>query len=114
MDIPFLGSLFFLVFLSAFITNILNNATVAAVFVPILISIAKKNPDLQAIQLVLPLTLATTFGYALPSASGRMALISATGIVKRKDMIRLGLILTVFSSLLLTLFFYLLTLLGLY
>jgi len=114
MGPPFLGSLLFLVFMSAFITNIINNATVAAVFVPILISIANYNPELQAVQLVLPLTLATTFGYALPSASGRMALISAMGIVKRRVMVRVGLILTVFSSLLLAFFFYLMNLLGLY
>jgi len=110
-DAPFLLSLLFLVFLSALLTNVVNNATVAAVFVPILISLARGDPSLKAVQLVLPLTLATTFGYALPSASGRMALISATSIVERKDMIRFGMILTFFSSVVLALLFYALTLL---
>ena len=59
---------------------------------PAPISIAGQNPSVDAIQLVVPLTLATTFGYSLPSASGRMALISATGIVERRDMIRYGLV----------------------
>jgi sodium-dependent dicarboxylate transporter 2/3/5 len=61
---------------------------------------------------VVPLTLATTFGYSLPSASGRMALISATGIVERRDMIRYGLVVTVVSSLALTGLFYAINLLG--
>ncbi|MFB0557773.1 MAG: DASS family sodium-coupled anion symporter [Candidatus Bathyarchaeia archaeon] len=106
---PLILSLFFLVFLSALMTNVINNATVAAVFVPILISLARQDPTLNAAQLVLPLTLATTFGYSLPSASGRMALISATGIVDRGDMLRFGIILTALSSVALAFLFYFLT-----
>jgi sodium-dependent dicarboxylate transporter 2/3/5 len=83
------------------------------VFVPILISLARQGPDLNAIQLVLPLTMATTFGYSLPSASGRMALISATGIVGSGDMIRIGVVMTVLSSLALVLLFYALVSMGL-
>ncbi len=106
---PSLLSLFFLIFLSALLTNVINNATVAAVFVPILINLAVQEPILNAAQLVLPLTLATTFGYSLPSASGRMALISATGIVDRRDMLRFGIILTAMSSVALAILFYLLS-----
>jgi len=101
-----------LVFLSSILTNIVNNATVAAVFVPILINIAEGNPDLNAVQLVIPLTLATTFGYALPSASGRMALIYSTGLVERDVMIKYGLILTFASSLILSILFYMLSMFG--
>jgi sodium-dependent dicarboxylate transporter 2/3/5 len=111
--LPYLLSLLIVVFMSALLTNTMNNATVAAVFVPILINLAGQDPSLNATQLVLPLTLATTFGYSLPSASGRMALISATGIVDGKEMIRLGIILTVISSVALSLLFYILALGGL-
>jgi sodium-dependent dicarboxylate transporter 2/3/5 len=65
------------------------------------------------VQLVLPVTLATTFGYSLPSASGRMALIAASGIVDRGEMMRYGLVLTVLSSAVLGIFFYILVLLNL-
>jgi len=82
------------------------------VFVPILIGLARADPSFNALQLVLPVALATTFGYSLPSASGRMALIAATGIVKDMEMIRCGLILTVISSVVLALFFYVLVLLN--
>jgi sodium-dependent dicarboxylate transporter 2/3/5 len=110
---PILISIFFVVYLSALLTNIINNATVAAVFVPIIISLAWQNPALNAIQLVLPLALATTFGYALPSSSGRMALISATGLVPQKDMIKIGLVMTLISSIVLVFFFYSLVVLNL-
>lgn len=111
-DAPFFLSLLVLVFFSALLTNVINNTTVAAVFIPIMISLARQDPTLNILQLVIPLTLATTFGYALPSASGRMALISATGIVERREMIRFGMILTVISSLVLTALFYVITKLG--
>jgi len=99
-------SLLILVYVSAILTNVMNNTTIAAVFVPILISVARSDPAFDAAQLVLPVTLATTFGYSLPSASGRMALIAATGIVKPGEMMRFGLIMTLVSSAVLALFFY--------
>jgi len=74
--------------------------------VPVLISIARADPDFNAVQLVLPVALATTFGYSLPSASGRMALIAASGIVTRSEMMRFGLRMTMASSLALGLYFY--------
>jgi solute carrier family 13 (sodium-dependent dicarboxylate transporter), member 2/3/5 len=108
---PILVSLIFIVFASAILTNVINNATVVAVFTPIMIEIAANIPDLNPVQLVIPLTLATTFGYSLPSASGRMALISATGIVKPGELVRYGIIVTLASSLILVVLFYLLILL---
>jgi sodium-dependent dicarboxylate transporter 2/3/5 len=110
---PLIVSMMLLVFLSALLTNVLNNTTIAAVFVPILISLAQADPTINPIQLVLPVTLATTFGYSLPSASGRMSLIAASGIVKRNEMMKYGLIMTVVSSAVLGLFFYVLAVLGL-
>jgi sodium-dependent dicarboxylate transporter 2/3/5 len=106
-------SLLLVVLTSAILTNVLNNATVVAVFSPILIEIARSNSAFNATQLVVPLTMATTFGYALPSASGRMALISAAGIVKPGELFRSGMILTFVSSILLSSLFYILWLLKL-
>ncbi len=105
---PFIFALVVVVFASALLTNVVNNATVAAVFVPIMIDLAAADPAFNSVKLVLPLTMATTFGYALPSASGRMALISATGIVESRDMLRYGMIMTVVSSVILIGLFYLL------
>lgn len=105
---PFIIALVVVVFASALLTNVVNNATVAAVFVPIMIDLAASDPAFNSVRLVLPLTMATTFGYALPSASGRMALISATGIVEPRDMLRYGMIMTLVSSVTLIALFYLL------
>lgn len=107
---PALISVMFLILVSALLTNVINNATVAVVFVPMLINIAQSSLSFTPIQLVLPVAFATTFGYSLPSASGRMALISTLGIIDQKEMIRCGLILTVISSIVLALFFYVLLL----
>jgi sodium-dependent dicarboxylate transporter 2/3/5 len=108
-----LVTLILLVLLSALLTNLLNNTTIAAVFVPVLITLAADLPGMNPVQLVLPVTLATTFGYSLPSASGRMALIASTGMVDKPAMIKYGLIVTVISSVILALLFYGLTLAGL-
>jgi len=110
---PLYLSLLLLVFMAALLTNVLNNTTIAAVFVPVLISIGRSEPSLNVLQLVLPVTLATTFGYSLPSASGRMALIAASGIVSRGEMMRYGFWLTCLSAGLLTIFFYVLAVLNL-
>lgn len=109
---PLIVSMLLLVFLSALLTNVMNNTTIAAVFVPILISLAQSNQSFDPVQLVLPVTLATTFGYSLPSASGRMSLIAATGIVKRSEMMRYGLIMTFASSIVLGIMFYVLVILN--
>ena len=101
-----LVTLMALVLLSALLTNLLNNTTIAAVFVPVLISVSADISGLSPVQVVLPVTLATTFGYSLPSASGRMALISSTGMIDKIAMIKYGLIVTIVSSLVLALLFY--------
>jgi sodium-dependent dicarboxylate transporter 2/3/5 len=105
-------TLMLLVTISALLTNLLNNTTIAAVFVPVLIALARDNPALDPVLLVLSVTLATTFGYSLPSASGRMALVSATGIVPRGTMLRYGLLMTLVSSLVLAGLFYLFARIG--
>lgn len=103
---PLWVAIFLLVFISAALTNVLNNTTIAAVLVPVLINIAMKNPDFNAVQLVIPVTLATTFGYSLPSASGRMALIGASGLVSGGEMFKYGMIATIVSSTILAAMFY--------
>lgn len=110
--LPFFLSLMILVLASALLTNLINNTTIAALFVPVLISLGRADPAFNAVQLVLPVALATTFGYSLPSASGRMALISASGIIKRGEMMRHGFVMTIVSSVALGLYFYVLTLLD--
>ncbi len=109
---PLWISILLLVVISATLTNILNNTTIAAVLVPVLINIAVSNPDFNAVQLVIPVTLATTFGYSLPSASGRMALIGASGLITGGEMLKYGLIATIISSAILAGMFYWFAVMG--
>ncbi len=113
VELPFLATLILLILISALLTNLMNNTTIAAVFVPVLISLAIDVQPFEPVHLVLPVSLATAFGYSLPSASGRMALIASTGIVERGDMFKYGLVLTVVSSLILAFVFYAMLLLEL-
>ncbi|UCC86302.1 MAG: anion permease, partial [Anaerolineales bacterium] len=85
--------------------------TIAAVFTPILINLSRAR-GLDPVFLILPTTLATTFGYSLPSASARMALIYSTGVMSRSEMMRYGILLTLPSALVLIGFFLLLSLLN--
>jgi sodium-dependent dicarboxylate transporter 2/3/5 len=110
---PLLVTLAILCYASALLTNILNNTTIAAVFVPVLIAIARTDPSVNGVLLVLATTLATTFGYSLPSASGRMALVAGTGIVGAGAMMRYGLIMTLISTAVLVLYCWVLGLAGL-
>ena len=100
-----------LVLLSVILTNLLNNATIAAVFTPILIQLSRAK-GLDPVLLILPTTLATTFGYSLPSASARMALIYSTGVLTRKELMRYGLLLSLPSAVVLIGFFLILSLLN--
>jgi sodium-dependent dicarboxylate transporter 2/3/5 len=90
---------------------LLNNATIAAVFTPVLINLSRAR-GLDPIFLILPATLATTFGYSLPSASARMALIYGTGVLTRNEMMRYGILLTLPSAAVLISYFLVLSLLN--
>jgi sodium-dependent dicarboxylate transporter 2/3/5 len=110
-DLPAVVIMSLLVILSAIFTNLLNNATIAAVFTPILISLSRAR-GLDPVFLILPTTLGTTFGYSLPSASARMALIYSTGVLSRGEMMRYGILITLPSTVTLIGYFLLLSLLN--
>lgn len=109
---PLLVALLLLCYVAALMTNIVNNTTITAVLVPVLIGVSASVPDVDPVALVMPVTLATTFGYSLPSASGRMALVASTGIIGRGEMLRYGLVATAVSAGILGLLFYALTVVG--
>lgn len=112
LGIPVLLSLASLVFISAILTNVMNNATVVALLVPVVLTLPSSDPSFPALQFTLAVALATTFGYSLPSASGRMALIAASGLISERQMMKVGLITTIVSASVLTLFFYVLGIVG--
>jgi len=114
MQAPLVVLLVALVLVSALLTNVLNNATVVAIFGPLIINFAGMRPDLDATQLLMSLALATTFGYMLPSASGRMALIASMGLITPREMLRSGLVVSLLSVVLLIVVFIIFTSVGLW
>jgi sodium-dependent dicarboxylate transporter 2/3/5 len=111
---PYFVSILTLTAAAAVLTNLMNNTTISATFVPILILTAiKTGVDLGPLALAMPVALSANYGYALPSASGRCALLAATGIITRREMLKYGVMLAIPSLLALVLYFTFLEAVGL-
>jgi solute carrier family 13 (sodium-dependent dicarboxylate transporter), member 2/3/5 len=111
-SLPF-GLVLLLVILIGFvITQLINDVTLGAIFSPILVSMALAT-GIPPARLVIPTIIAIGLAYMFPSASARMTLVAVTGAVERREMLRIGFLVGVPSVLLVYLFFYVLTLLGL-
>ncbi|MFP4687728.1 MAG: SLC13 family permease [bacterium] len=100
-----------LILISAIASNIINNTTVVAIFAPLLVNSASGS-NLPVSALILPMAFGATFGFFLPSASTRMALIYTTGEISTKQMIKIGAIVTIPLVVLTMLYFYFLSLTG--
>ncbi len=110
---PYFVAILLLTVVGAVLTNLMNNTTIAAMFVPILIfASGKSGVDLGPLALAIPVALSTAYGYSLPSASGRCALLAATGIISRGEMLRYGVYLAIPSLLALNIYFALIEGLG--
>ena len=94
------------------ITQFINDVTLGAIFSPILVTMALAT-GIPPARLVIPTIIAIGLAYMFPSASARMTLVAVTGAVERREMLRIGFLVGVPSVLLVYVFFYVLTLLGL-
>lgn len=102
---PLITFLWLIVITSILFTEFMSNTASAALFLPIVYTLAielKINPAL----LVLPATLAASYGFMLPVGTPPNALVFSTGFIPQKDMLRVGAIINILFSLILTLFFY--------
>ncbi len=100
-----------LVFFSSLASNSVNNTTVVAIFAPLLLGLSADLPY-SALQLVLPMAFGATFGFLLPCASSRMALIYTTNVISSKTMLKIGSLVTIPLIILTIVYFYLLFYLG--
>jgi sodium-dependent dicarboxylate transporter 2/3/5 len=103
---PILAFLFIIVFATIMLTEFMSNTASAALFLPILYTLAL-NIDVVPALLVLPATFAATFAFMLPVGTPPNALIFSSGLVPQKDMIRAGLILNILFAAILSVFFFL-------
>jgi di/tricarboxylate transporter len=110
--LPYEIILIVLVIIGFAITQFMNNVTLGAILAPALITLGHASGIAPA-RMVIPTIMAVALAYMLPSASARMTLAAVTGAVERKSMIRAGFIVGAPSALIVIIFFYLLSRLGL-
>jgi len=84
-----------------FLTELSSNTASAALLVPIFFSMATEF-DLAPDKIVLPLALAASCAFMLPVGTPPNAMVFATGLVPQREMIRVGVVLNVIFTLLIT------------
>jgi len=105
-DMPVITLIWVIVITSIIFTEFMSNTASAALFLPIVYTLAVKLQIHPAL-LVLPATIAASYGFMLPVGTPPNALVFATGFVPQKDMLRVGAMLNILFSIILSLFFYL-------
>lgn len=109
--LPYVVILGVLILLGFALTQLMNNVTLGAILVPVLITLGQAS-GIQPARLVIPTIMAVAIAYMFPSASARMTLVAVTGLVERKSMLRAGLTVGVPSVLVIFLFFYIMSRFG--
>ena len=111
-SLPFSLVLLIVLLIGFVITQVINDVTLGAIFSPILVTMAQAT-GIPPARLVIPAILAIGLADMFPSASARMTLVAVTGAVERREMLRVGFLIGLPSLLIVYVFFYVLTLLGL-
>lgn len=106
---PFTAAI--LVLGTALISNAVNNTTVVAILAPIMADTAT-GIGLSPPELMLPMAFGATYGFIVPSASSRTALIHTTGEIPQKTMMKIGGIITVPLVLITVVYFWFLSTMG--
>ncbi len=105
-EVPLFVFLWLIVFFSIVMTEFMSNTASAALILPLLYTMAAQlqvNPMI----LVLPATIAASFGFMMPVGTPPNAMAFGTGLIPRKDMLMAGLLVNFISSIVVTSFFYL-------
>ncbi|GAA4300475.1 SLC13 family permease [Nibribacter koreensis] len=104
-ELPLPVFLWIIVLFSIFLTEFMSNTASAALILPILFTMANQL-QINPVVLVLPATIAATYGFMLPVGTPPNAMVFSSGYVPQKDMIRAGLVLNITFSIILTAMFY--------
>jgi sodium-dependent dicarboxylate transporter 2/3/5 len=110
--LPYLVVLIALISVGFALTQVMNNVTLGAILAPILVQLGETSGFAPA-RLVIPMVMAVALSYVLPVASARMTLVAVTGVVTPREMATAGIIIGLPSAVVLILFFYTLSVLGL-
>ncbi|WP_299252262.1 DASS family sodium-coupled anion symporter [uncultured Aquimarina sp.] len=87
-----------------FMTELMSNVALVAIFVPVVAGIAL-GLDIPMLHLLIPVTMAASCAFMLPMATPPNAIVFASGFVKVSEMVKAGLILNIISVILLVLLF---------
>lgn len=104
--VPLFLFLWILVIFSIILTEFMSNTASAAMMLPLLFTFSNEV-HINPVILVLPATIAASYGFMLPAGTPPNALVFSSGLVPQRDMLKAGLILNILFSILLTSFFYL-------
>ena len=105
-SVPMIIFLWIIVIFSIILTEFMSNTASAAMMLPLLFTLVNQlhiNPMI----IVLPATMAASYGFMLPVGTPPNAMVFSSGYVPQRDMIKAGLMLNILFSMILTLFFYL-------
>lgn len=104
-SVPMFFFLWIIVIFSIVLTEFMSNTASAAMILPLLFSLSIQL-HINPVILVLPATIAASYGFMLPAGTPPNALVFSSGFVPQKDMMKAGLRLNIIFSLILTTFFY--------
>lgn len=104
-QMPLILFLWLIVIGSIIMTEFMSNTASAALILPLLYTLAVES-QINPMILVLPATIAASYGFMMPVGTPPNAMVFSTGFVPQKDMMKAGLGLNIIFSIVLTLFFY--------
>ena len=93
----------FLISVMLFMTELMSNVALAAVFAPMISGISS-GLGMEFLHLAIPITLASSCAFMLPMATPPNAIVFVSGYIKVSDMVKVGVILNVLAILLLVIF----------
>lgn len=105
-QVPLIIFLWLIVIGSIILTEFMSNTASAALILPLLYTLAIEA-QINPMVLLLPATIAASYGFMMPVGTPPNAMVYSTGFVPQKDMMKAGLGLNIIFSIVLTLFFYL-------
>ncbi len=90
--------IFFLTFISMALTELMSNVALVTIFVPVVFGIAE-GFHINPIWLAMPVTFAASCAFMMPISTPPNAILFASGYIRMKEMIKTGLLLNLFSLL---------------
>lgn len=103
--VPLWFFLWIIVIFSIILTEFMSNTASAALILPLLYSMAIQL-NINPMILVFPSTIAASFGFMMPVGTPPNAMVFASGLVPRDSMLKVGLVMNLISSIIVTAFFY--------